>query len=282
MADRPILFSAPMVRALLDGRKTQTRRVLKPQPDWLPEVHSTRNGNGPFFWPVGALGQQCGRPVLAKEARYAVGDRLWVRETWCEGFDYDEDDKPLNCDSGPRIFYAASECPRWYDTDADEWRDSPKWRPSIFMRRAASRLTLTVTDVRVERLQDISEEDAQAEGRAPCSRCGDCGWVNSGPDGGWQCTEHLCGAPDREWYAELWDSINGPGAWKENPWVVAVSFAVGRHNIDAPDLPEGVWDKCGKLFYTCLSCGQATELDGELEGFDPAVAYCGGSPRCIP
>lgn len=225
MADRPILFSAPMVRALLDGRKTQTRRVLKPQPDWLPEVRSTRNGNGPFFWPVGALGQQCGRPVLAKEARYAVGDRLWVRETWCEGFDYDEDDKPLNCDSGPRIFYAASECPRWYDTDADEWRDSPKWRPSIFMRRAASRLTLTVTDVRVERLQDISEEDAIAEGIEHVTT------TNSGhfyrnfqnPD----CPLMAYGA-----YRSLWDSINGDGAWEANPWVTAISFSIRHGNID--------------------------------------------------
>jgi hypothetical protein len=225
MADRPILFSAPMVRALLAGIKTQTRRALRPQPDWLPEVHSTRNDNGPFFWPVGALGQQCGRPVLASEARYVVGDRLWVREAFSYSFAVKDDVEARHL------------MPVWYWADSDpDHGDWSKPKPSIHMPRWASRLTLTVTDVRVERLQDISEDDAQAEGRAPCSRCGDCGWVNSGPDGGWQCTEHLCGAPDREWYAELWDSINGPDAWEANPWVVAVSFDVERRNIDAEGL----------------------------------------------
>ena len=223
MADRPILFSAPMVRALLDGRKTQTRRVFKPHgfnfythpvSGDRYEEHNREGITG--CGPMRAFGYGEG---LYGYLPYAPGDRLYVRETYAYWPLVGEHDRIDGCT------YRA--------TDEDDWENRMfDWIPSIHMPRWASRLTLIVTDVRVERLQDISEADAQAEGRAPCIHCGDCGWVNSGPDGGWQCTEYLCGAPDGEWYADLWDSINGAGAWNKNPWVVAVSFEVIRGNID--------------------------------------------------
>lgn len=199
MTDRPILFSAPMVRALLDGRKTQTRRVLKPQPsDDLDNL-----GDGETV-----LDMATGKPV---NLRFEVGDRLWVKETHTVGFDYDDDDKPIGDE--PRVIYAATESfGPWYDTETDQWLDAPKWTPSIFMRRKASRLTLTVTDVRIERLQDCSRGDAMEEG-CPFSNMAD------GPN-------------PVDWYRDLWNDINGAGAWEQNPWIVAISFTVEQGNID--------------------------------------------------
>ncbi|MAK56172.1 MAG: hypothetical protein CML17_10065 [Pusillimonas sp.] len=97
-------------------------------------------------------------------------------------------------------------------------------RTSIHMPRAYSRITLEITGVRVERLQDISEEDAEAEGCPECEVCHDVGWINSGPDGGWQCTAKGCGDAYREQYERLWESINGPGSWDANPWVWVIEF----------------------------------------------------------
>ena len=194
MTDRPILFSGPMVRALLDGRKTQTRRVIKPQPtDDIVRV------NGYWF--------DHARGVDSKEITpFMVGDKLWVPETWqdvAEGYltiyraDY-PDCVPAHFENVPAL--------------ADL---KTTWRPSIFMPRKASRLTLFVTDVRVERLQSISEADAEAEGAKP---------VLVPPDGG--------SAPFFEGYREIWERINGRASWDANLWVVAVSFTVIRGNID--------------------------------------------------
>jgi hypothetical protein len=137
------------------------------------------------------------------------------------GFDYDEDDKPIGDE--PKPFYAATHgIGRWYDPDKDEWRDEPRWTPSIHMPRWASRLTLIVEAVKVERLTDISEADAQAEGVEP---------VLGTP-----------GVPlDRHYAAfmQLWDSLHGEGATYANPWVVAVTFRVVRANIDDQSLLAG-------------------------------------------
>lgn len=203
MTDRPILFSAPMVRALLDGTKTQTRRLLR-----SPEHWGCPTGDCPHN-----LQTECNESMASLRdeiTNYRVGDRLWVKETHTVGFDYDDDDKPIGDE--PHVIYAATECPRWYDTDTDEWLDAPKWTPSIFMRRKASRLTLTVTDVRIERLQDCSRGDAMEEG-CPFSNMAD------GPN-------------PVDWYRDLWNDINGAGAWEQNPWIVAISFTVERRNID--------------------------------------------------
>jgi hypothetical protein len=189
-AERPILFSAPMVRAILEGRKTQTRRVFKPErmtwtADGRYQTHSMRSGrmvetgSGPFH-PNDWL-HYC---------PYGVpGDRLWVRETWAA------------CGSDVR-FRADQRHPDDYPG-----ANFQPWRSPIHMPRWASRITLEVTGVRVERLQDISEADAMAEGAAP---------VLVPPDGG--------SAPHVEGFRELWESINGAGGWDANPWVWVVEF----------------------------------------------------------
>lgn len=203
--ERPILFSGPMVRAILDGKKTQTRRVLKPQPDfsegggcWYPTV------------PISLTGRATGALHYANESHFRrgapidfcpygqAGDRLWVRETWrCFGgreYEYQREQKA--------IVYAATA----------ELIDSGPWRPSIFMPRWASRLTLEIVSVRVERLKDISHEDAVAEG---CYRIEPCEAYPHGNSWG------------RAGYAALWQSINGktgPKSWDENPYVWVIEF----------------------------------------------------------
>ena len=200
MTDRPILFSAPMVRALLAGTKTQTRRILKPKPEGQVWRYGWDKNGGATF--------SAGDELISGKIPIWAGDRLWVRETW-QGLSFGDylPTKSSQCE----VRYAATDPCADLDVEA---RGYP-WRPSIFMPRFASRLTLTVTDVRVERLQDISEADALAEGidRIQFPERGDWGW------------------PQRK-YGELWDSINGPGAWNSNPWVAAYSFEVHHSNID--------------------------------------------------
>jgi hypothetical protein len=221
MTDRPIIFSAPMVRALLEGRKSQTRRTLKPQPkifqtDEGPcEVALLRGMNDPL------PRVQLGRVITPQQIRFAVGDRLWVRENWRP-----VGDAPLSQCVGPEdVRFAASATEEEYACF--------KWRPSIHMPRWASRLTLIVTDVRIEQLQNISEDDARAEGcfvgkatgrifeSATSMRLGGNEWATA-----------------RDWYADLWESINGQDAWKANPWIVAVSFTTRLGNIDHASNPS--------------------------------------------
>lgn len=195
MSDRPIIFSAPMVRALLDGRKTQTRRVLKKRPalDALATF-------GPSF---------LGKPGCSDLIGFEPYDRLWVRENFAMGFDHDDHDMRIGDE--PKPFYAASyDGMRWYDPDHDELRDEPRWKPSIHMPRWASRLTLAVTGVKVERLNEISRSDAIAEG---CD--------------GTPGHDTVCD------FSELWESLHGEGSWDANPWVVAITFTVHHRNIDA-------------------------------------------------
>ena len=187
MTDRPIIFSAAMVRALLDGRKTQHREILKPQPDTLP------NGFAGLRLP------------------YAVGDRLWVRESFITGFDIDDEfGRPVG---DRKVWYRATDRGlTWYDPDTESTLDNPPWKSSTQMPRWASRLTLIVTDVRVQRLQDINRGDAMGEG---------CPFPNmaAGPD-------------PREWFRAIWNSIHGPDAWDRNDWVAALTFETHRQNID--------------------------------------------------
>ncbi len=193
MTDHPILFSAPMIRALLDGRKTQDRPVLKPQPIRPYDPCSNYNDfeYGPRGW-----GPDVKLP-------YAVGDRLWVREscaTW-EGLAQDA------------VYQADTPADEWWELNSDMKNGAPwKIRSPIHMPRWASRLTLTVTDVRVQRLQDISRGDAMGEG---------CPFPNMAE-----------GPSPRDWFADLWNSLHGPDAWAANPWVAACTFTVHRCNID--------------------------------------------------
>lgn len=219
MADKPIIFSAPMVRALLDGRKTQTRRVLKPQPD-APDA--TFNGvfgltNYASFAPF------CGGASQLIRLPYAPGDRLWVRETWSGEHVFrmmPPASRPVGFDLGEGN--AAFRDNIWYWADGGpEFGDWERPRPPIHMPRWASRMTLGVTEVRVQRLQEISEADARAEGGPPShpsidrvSR--DFGYADF----------------PRSWFAQTWNTIHGPDAWDANPWVCALTFTVHRCNID--------------------------------------------------
>lgn len=221
MSHRPILFSAPMVRAILAGRKTQTRRIVKPQP--------TVDENGMHFTTKhGKFAGFIGHAVEDKShwlCPYGVeGDRLWVRETW--GYTRQCDDMG----NGDVIAYAAGGEHVYEDVGGkrrlrltksgaimrpNHYCYPPKpWKPSIHMPRWASRITLEITGVRVERLQEIGHRDAAAEG-----------WPAD--DEARALAEHAPGCADDaaiEWYADLWDSINGPGSWDANPWVWVVEF----------------------------------------------------------
>ncbi len=180
MKERPILMSAPMVRAILEGRKTQTRRVYKPR-----EVDNVEDPHGALF----AFPTPYGSP----------GDRLWVRETWSHDAHDLDTCRAAHEDASPGIGYG----PYYRSTEVAP--DTLRWKPSIFMPRWASRITLEVTEVRVQRLQEISEDDAKAEG---CEPSGSAGFATA-----------------RGLYAALWDSINGARApWPSNPWVWAITF----------------------------------------------------------
>jgi len=210
MKERPILFSAPMVRAILAGTKTQTRRVVKPQPgpyQWIEECV----GGG---WVVIADGEPtCGSGVWDTRERayqwqikspFARGDELWVRETHSLS-------TTMMLDQCVWVWYWADGNP----THGDWTRP----RPSIHMPRWASRILLEVTSVRVERLQDISDADAIAEGveRVVVGE----GWRRYHDD-------EVVGLPPcataRDSYRALWEQINGPGSWDANPWVWVVKF----------------------------------------------------------
>ncbi len=216
---RSILFSSPMVRALLDGRKTQTRRVLTGD-----KPNSLFNGQ----WADSYVLDPGNQSWRDQEVRYAVGDRLYVREAWHAARSLDRT-PPRDIPHDADIEYTATA--RSYA----EIGLKGKLRPPMFLPRWASRLTLTVTDVRVQRLQDISEAEAIAEGLEHD--------IDGDVDGhgrhiiieSWRGADYLPWTGDPiEAYADLWDQLNharGYG-WDANPWVVAVSFTVERRNID--------------------------------------------------
>lgn len=226
MADRPILFSSPMILALLAGTKTQTRRLMKPQPG--------AGAKDPYSWGEGpkpgyvVFRGQLGKPM--NPWPYAPGDRLWVRETWRPislGDTAWDLDVTYAADGDRRRIHDGQFGERdWsWPKAADTGNVSP-----LFMPRWASRLTLTVTEVRVQRLQEISEADAVAEGVI---------FNADQPDDGRQrhCIpmgggEVIGGWTARDCYADLWKTLHGPSSWDANPWVVAVSFDVRKGNID--------------------------------------------------
>ncbi|MDX0249751.1 hypothetical protein GOC31_13625 [Sinorhizobium meliloti] len=219
MTDRPILFSGPMVRALLDGRKTQTRRLCKDQPP--PGVTIIRKTIRPFGKePYHAFERRTkfgnfGGEVPVKISR---GDRLWVKETHARVGDNGDDH--MACPDLTRLVY--------YRAD-DVQPELSRWRPSIFMRRQDSRLTLLVTDVRVERLQDITNEDCIAEG-VPVHPNENAPRV--GPTQDAFAREHGLISHYGASYRRVWEDINGNGSWDDNPWVAAYSFRVIKQNID--------------------------------------------------
>lgn len=199
MKERGIIFNSEMVRAILDGRKTQTRRIMKPQPK--------TNENGDIWWPSNI----CQSMINIKEMMQdndgvwagiagiscphgGVGDHLWVRETFKAGV----------CTEST-IAYKATHKP----SDLEEgWYEEIKWTPSIHMPRRYSRITLEITNIRVDRLNDISNDDAKSEG---------C-WYGRGG-----------GVPDKaitpsDQFPTLWEEIYGDGSWSSNPWVWVIEF----------------------------------------------------------
>lgn len=212
---RPILFKDEMVRAILDGRKTQTRRVIKPSQAKYPHYvyGSIRNTQNEIFglfnyMPDGPGTERVEHSTIA--CPYGKpGDRLWVRETWQhinnEGQKADEfehwQQSPSNC------FYLADE------SSPNNKPMSGRWRPSIHMPRWASRITLEITNVRVERLQDVSEGDAKAEGAKSVD-----------PVTGRECVLDRAMGSYRLHFQSIWQSINGPESWEANPWVWVIEF----------------------------------------------------------
>ncbi|MBJ4544962.1 hypothetical protein JGE45_28180, partial [Salmonella enterica subsp. enterica serovar Typhimurium] len=196
MKERGMIFNGEMVRAILDGRKTQTRRIMKVQPD---EDGLAKVIDGPFVDTSGRI-YRCPFGV--------PGDRIWVRETF-QGplFDYEQMEAYLEDSSKfekPEFCQYAADgkpAPEYYDAD-DNLRHG--WRPSIHMPRWASRILLEITDVRVERLNNISECDAKSEG---------------GPT---ECT--LIGDKYFPGFRSLWKSIYGEESWAANPWVWVIEF----------------------------------------------------------
>ncbi len=213
MKERPILFSAPMVRAILAGTKTQTRRVVKPQPNQISQRYgdieqSEKYSDEWFQWDGGERGESFTCPYGA------AGDRLWVREAWglggdrlidpCLNYRADGTQRPVNRHKGADDL--------WYPYGSSDPITSSQliapslmrggWRPSIHMPRWASRIALEITDIRVERVATISGKDVGAEGI-------------------------LLVGNYRAAYRDLWDKINGKRlgcAWADNPWVWCVSF----------------------------------------------------------
>jgi hypothetical protein len=200
MKEYPILFSAPMVRALLSGSKTQTRRVCKPQPfdrsyskhDHRIAYASGRAENGDEIDGFFAYSTSSGGQWQVKSPYGQPGDRLWVREAYA--------------DIGCRLTYRA-------DEDDGAHCKVKKWTPSIHMFRADSRILLEIVCVRVEQLQDISDVDAVAEG---------IGLTKAAI--GMQLTFPAGESMAVNAYRQLWELINGAGSWAANPWVWVVEF----------------------------------------------------------
>jgi hypothetical protein len=236
MKEQPILFTGEMVRALLNGRKTQTRRVTKPQPNY-PGIDKFIYQTHPFapsalrgtpaegksnvpeiktWLAVDWAGNICGE--LGKCPYGVPGDRLWVRETWAilalrvsidqAGISYRADGE-----LSPDVVCYPRFLPKEKRLQADRWfAKGRKWHPSIFMPRWASRILLEITDIRAERLQDISIDDCIAEGVPQFSFAR--GILSESP-------------PDPRWkFIELWDSINAKRGypWEDNPWVWVIEF----------------------------------------------------------
>jgi hypothetical protein len=214
--ERPILFSGPMVRAILAGKKTQTRRVIK-----LTEFKpTTTKGYDWCFRDKRSLWNDVRTPRLLEMCPYGqAGQRLWVRETWAAISPDTEEDHPIE------------DCTIEYRADTDnplpgDWpledKDDPacgRWRPSIHLPRKFSRILLEITDVRVERVQNISEGDVLAEGIIKATKDGNL-YKYGLEDWHWQ-DWHL--KPLDAW-RQLWESVHGPGVWFKNQWVWVVEF----------------------------------------------------------
>lgn len=178
--EKPILFSGEMVLAILEGRKTQTRRIMKPQPWEAMEPDRSRLDYHCVY------GQRRGR--------------LWIKETFCPSFANDDESVNGYC------YRATHNGP-----------DPLRWKPAIFMPREASRIMLEITGIRVQRVQEITEEDAKAEGMEPLLHV-------EGLYAGWKGDAFKGKLNHRDGFRFIWEKINGQKAWEENPWVWVIEF----------------------------------------------------------
>lgn len=219
--EKPILFSTSMVQAILTGRKTMTRRVIKPQPTgtdpiYNPSAHAPDRG---WYFKGGGVA----RP------RYQGGDILWVRETWCKQFDNTGDDISYRADWEEKDHKVVGELnPYGFEI--------PKWHPSIHMPKDAARIFLKVTDVWAERLQNMTPYDAWLEG---CRIGNSYPWEDHIPE-----LQQMC----RGLYVGLWDSLNATRgySWASNPWVWVISFELESVKVRAYRSTSEPCEWCGK------------------------------------
>lgn len=260
LEDRPVLFSTPMVRALLRGDKTQTRRILK-LPRWAEREGLETLEDLPYAVARASFTRRSPQRRPSQERRrdrrtprsgclaavrspYGLpGDGLWVRETWAHRADL----KALDGGSHEYLFAADTPGGRYHHDDGTDL----KWRPSIFMPRAAARIRLEVTGVRAERLHDISLDDAAAEGMASywrdlhmrsATRIGNA-WTKFAVRHGWGDGE--TSRDYRGLYAAIWEKIN-PGTWEANPWVWVVTFRRTTPELDRHHLPSLVGESTAR------------------------------------
>lgn len=264
--ERPILFSGPMIRAILDGRKTQTRRLVKPQPE--PTI------DGFFRWPLPSQGVAAFYSWSGRSPRFSPewcpyglpGDVLWVRETFVvetnQGFDSESVYRPPFKDGRPIRRCGNEDYGTWWEqchyratdpepelTYEDEDGPAAHWKSSIHMPRWAARIFLRIKSVRVERVQDISEADARAEGVTP-NWCGDLtgwhpdkhGFLLPGDENATDDTdEDAYFYTGRDAFEALWDSINGDRdgcSWSANPWCWCIEFE--RCDDPRKEAPNGL------------------------------------------
>lgn len=196
MREIPILFTGPMVRAILEGRKSQTRRIVTPQPNdsWSkPPIGVSESGH----W----VSHGCHSDLKCPYG--TVNDHLWVREAWAHVIVGNQIDYLYRAD---------------HHTGLEKKDGDQKWKPSIHMPKVACRLMLEVTGVKVERVQEITEADAIAEG---CKKLPASGRITDVPGG--QYGGRIWSSA-KKWYEELWTSINGPDSWNSNPFVWVIEF----------------------------------------------------------
>ena len=200
--EKSIRCTAHDVRGILSGAKHQTRRIMKPQPQYFEQQPHWRWGSGP----VGPFAIASG-DIPGCFGKYMPGEQLWVREAWAV------------VQTESQADFNAAESLYWYRADGE--RPGVKWKPSIHMPRVASRLTLEIAGVTVERVQDISYDDAEAEGT----------WAACEDDPAIQnSASYAAVAAGRrsvelvDYFAALWNKVNGPNAWERNDWVWKVEF----------------------------------------------------------
>lgn len=232
MRELPILFSTPMVRAILDGNKTMTRRIVKPQP---PDEAKTLCGpktyepiaidkDGEMYPGSPIYGAYDENGEWGTKCPYQPGDHLWVRETW-RCVKYDNMDGDLNYGvefkDGTRKYFKFDDSERYHQFG--KYALKKGWQPSIYLPKEAARIWLEITNVRVERLQEITEEDAMSEG---VSWLDDACYANNGWHPTYYDPDSGGGPIFRDGFKSLWDSINAKRGydWDTNPWVWVISF----------------------------------------------------------